>query len=63
MIKLEVNNRRVIEITQEISDGNINVDVIGSKGNIDYFYTITHGDMTMLLNYYQYKTDRGEELL
>ena len=63
MIKLEVNNKRTIHVTQEKSDGNINVDIIDSKGEVDYYYTITPGDMTMLLNYYQYKKDRGEELL
>ena len=37
MIKLEVNNNRSIELTQEKSDGNINVDVLESNGNVDYF--------------------------
>lgn len=59
MIKLEVNNDRSIELTQEKPDGNINVDVLDSNGEVDYFYTITAGEMTMLLNYYQYQTDHG----
>lgn len=63
MIKLNVNNKRSIEITQEIEDGNINVDTIDSNGEVESFITISAGDMTILLNYYQYKKGRGEELL
>ena len=63
MIKLEVNNGRSIELTQEKLDGNINVDVLDSNGEVDYYYTITAGDMTMLLNYYQYQTDHGLQIL
>lgn len=62
MIKLNINNNGKIEISQEITDGKINVDVIDSKGEVDYFYEIPAGDMVMLLNYYQYKKDRGEEI-
>lgn len=62
MIKLEVNNGRSIELTQEKPDGNINVDVLDHNGEVDYFYTITAGDMTMLLNYYQYQTDHGLQI-
>ena len=62
MIKLEVNNNRSIELTQQNPDGDINVDVLDSNGEVDYFYTITAGDMTMLLNYYQYQKDYGLEL-
>jgi len=60
MIKLEVNNNRSIELTQQNPDGDINVDVLDSNGEVDYFYTITAGDMTMLLNYYQYQKDYGQ---
>ena len=59
MIKLEVNNNRAIELTQQNPDGNINVDVLDSNREVDYFYTITAGDLTMLLNYYQHQTDNG----
>ena len=62
MIKLEVNNNRSIELTQQNPDGDINVDVLDSNGEVDYFYTITAGDMTMLLNYYQYQKDYGLEI-
>jgi hypothetical protein len=60
MIKLEVNNGRSIELTQEKPDGDINVDVLDSNGEVDYFYTITAGDMVMLLNYYQYQKNYGQ---
>lgn len=62
MIKLNINNNGSIEISQERADGKINIDVIDSKGNVDYFYNIPPGDMVMLLNYYQHKKDRGEEI-
>lgn len=62
MIKLKVNNNRSIELTQQKSDGNINVDVLESNGEVDYYYTISAGDMTMLLNYYQYQKDHGLEI-
>ena len=62
MIKLEVNNGRSIELTQERSDGNINVDVLESNGDVDYYYTITPADMTMLLNYYQHQKDHGLQI-
>lgn len=53
MIKLEINNNRNIEISQQISDGKINVDVLDSNGEVEYYYTITAGEMVMLLNYFQ----------
>ena len=62
MIKLEINNNRAIELTQEKSDGNINVDILDSNGEVDYYYSITAGDMTMLLNYYQYQKDHGLQI-
>ena len=62
MIKLLVNNKRQIEITQQQTDGYINVDVIDSKGEIDYYYEISPGDMTMLLNYYRHRKDKGMEI-
>ena len=47
MIKLEVNNGRSIELTQEKPDGNINVDVLYHNGEVDYFYTITAGEWSI----------------
>ena len=63
MIKLNVNNKRSIGITQEQEDGEMNVDVLDSKGEVEYYYKISAGDMTMLLNYYQNQKDKGEEIL
>ncbi len=62
MIKLKVNNNRSIEITQEVEDGKIYVDVLESNGDLDYQYSISAGDMVMLLNYYQYQKDKGNEI-
>ncbi len=62
MIKLNINNNGTIQATQERSNSKINIDVLDSKGNVDYFYEIAPEDFTMLLNYYQYKKDRGEEI-
>jgi len=62
MIRLEVNNNRAIELTQGKPDGDINVDVLDSNGEVDYYYSITAGDMTMLLNYYQYQKDYGLQI-
>lgn len=63
MIKLNINNQGLIEISQEVADGNINIDVLDSKGKVDYYYTVTAEEMVSLLNYYQYKTNKGEELI
>ena len=60
MIELEVNNGRSVELMQGKPDGDINVDVLDSNGEVDYFYTITAGDMVMLLNYYQYQKNYGQ---
>jgi hypothetical protein len=62
MIKLLVNNKRQIELSQQQTDGTINVDVISSKGEVDYYYEISAGDMTMLLNYYQDRKNKGLEV-
>lgn len=57
MIKLNVNNGRIIEMTQEKADGNITVKTTASKS-----YNISAGDMVMLLNYYQFQKDHNEEI-
>ena len=62
MIKFNTNNKTSIEVTQATPDGKINVDVLDSKGEVDYYYTITPADMVMLLNYYQHQKDRGKEI-
>lgn len=62
MIKLNVNNKRSIEMMQEVEDGKINIDILDSNGEVDYYYSITAGDMVMLLNYYQHQKDKGLEI-
>lgn len=60
MIKLEIDNGRSIELTQGKPDGEINIDVLDSNGEVDYFYTITAGDMVILLNYHNYQKNYGQ---
>lgn len=55
MIKLNINNGRSIEITQEVEDGKINVDVLDSNDEVDYYYTITADELVTMLNEYQYQ--------
>ena len=62
MINLNVNNNINIEISQERADGKINVNVLDSNGEVDYFYEISSGDMVMLLNYYQSQKDSSNEI-
>lgn len=61
MIKIEVNNRRCIEMTQ-IHNGSIVVKTKDSEGIVDDEYIIDEGDFVMLLNYYRYQKDNGEEI-
>jgi len=63
MIKLKVNNQMSIEITQQKEDNSINVDMINSDGSLDYWYTISAGDMVMLLNYYKDQERKGLPIL
>lgn len=58
MIKLKVNNNRIITVSQKDSDGIIKVeaithDVEGGKMT-ELNNEITAGEMVMLLNYYSY---------
>ena len=62
MVKVSINNGGSIEMTQQCEDSKINVDVLDSKGDVDYYYEINPEDLVMLLNYYQYRTDRGLEI-
>lgn len=53
MIKLNKVDGGTIEITQQESNKEINVDVLDKIGNVDYFYTISSDDLVVLLNQYQ----------
>ena len=61
MIRIEVNNKQQIEVTQQ-TDGDINVDKWDSKNNKTDNYKISKGDFTMLLNYYRHKKENNEEI-
>lgn len=61
MIKVEVNNGRYVEINQ-IHNGSIVVKTKDSEGTVDDEYIIEEGDLVMLLNYYRYQKDNGEEI-
>lgn len=51
MIKIEVNNQRVIEL--EYKNNWTVVTEKNSKGNVEKRYGIEDEDLVMLLNYYQ----------
>lgn len=55
MIKLEVNNKREIEM--EYKNNWTVVTTKDSEGNIENRYGIEDGDLVMLLNYYQYQKE------
>ena len=53
MIKLNKLDGGTIEITQQESNKEINVDVLDAMGNVNYFYTIPADELIKLLNQYQ----------
>jgi hypothetical protein len=55
MIKLNINNGRSIEVTQEVEDGRINVEILDSSGEVDYYYEIKPEELVAILNEYQYQ--------
>lgn len=60
-IKLDVNNRGVIELAQKCRDGDIKVEryTEGEDGSKEWDceYVISAGDFVMLLNYYKNQKD------
>lgn len=53
MIKIEVNNGRTIELSKSTKRGSVlNVDVIDSNGDLDYYYVISEAEIVSLLNQY-----------
>lgn len=62
MMKIQINNKREIELVQEKYDGEVKVNYMDSKGKLECSYNISPGDMVMLLNYYHYKKTRNEEI-
>lgn len=56
MIELEVNNQRVLQLTQPYQYNDIEVTTHNKK-DYEESYNIPAGDMVMLLNYYRYVKD------
>lgn len=53
MINLYVNNKRTIELSKTERGTLINVDVLDSNGDLDYYYVITEADMVELLKKFE----------
>lgn len=53
MINLYVNNKRTIELSKTERGTLINVDVLNSNGDLDYYYVITEADMVELLKKFE----------
>ena len=62
MINLNVNNERIIEITQTKFDGIITVSTI-ENGMSENSYNISACDMVTLLNWYNYQKGMGNNNL
>ena len=59
-IDIEVNNNRIIRITQTESDkvrNGIGLKTLDEKGNVDRNDLISEGDFVMLMNYYSFVKD------
>lgn len=48
-MKFNVNNKRIMEVTQAKNDGEVKISING-----DELATISTGDFVMLINLYQY---------
>lgn len=62
MIKIEVNNKRQLQITQDHDTRKctgISIDTVSSKGKIEDNTNISNGDFVMLINYYKYIKDNN----
>lgn len=53
MINLYVNNKKTIELSKTERGTLINVDVLDSNGDLDYYYVITEADMVELLKKFE----------
>ena len=58
MIKINFSNKETVEISQELENGNINVDVLDGEGNLDYYYTVKPHELVKILNNYQLENNR-----
>ena len=62
MLSFEINNQRKLEIAQEKHDGSVIVTA-KDENSIDYQYTISPGDFVMILNWYRYQKENGNDNL
>ena len=61
-ISVDINNGRKMVLEQYKHDGGIRVTTAYGKV-IDNGFTISPGDLVMLINYYQQQKDKGEPVL
>lgn len=59
-IEFEINNNRVMQISQESYDSKVTLTTFNkSNSEVDNEQTITAGDFVMLMNYYRYIKDNN----
>lgn len=59
-IDIEINNGRILRISQTESDKvrcGIRIETLDEKGNLEERELISEGDFVMLINYYHYVKD------
>lgn len=61
-ISVDINNRRKMVLEQYKHDGGIRVTTAYGKV-IDNGFTISPGDLVMLINYYQQQKEKGKPIL
>lgn len=63
-IGMNINNGRVMLLTQQNFDGSIRLSTSEVKsGKVEQSETISAGDMVMLINYYHYCKRNNKEIL
>lgn len=62
-MKFKVNNGRTIEVFQAREDGPVYVTTYNSKGEKESSEIISSGDFVMMLNWYRYQKENGNENL
>lgn len=62
-MKFKVNNGRTIEVFQAREDGPVYVTTYSSKGDEEDCEIISPGDFVMMLNWYRYQKENGNENL
>lgn len=62
-MRFEVNNGRRIEVFQARDDGQVYVTTYDSKGEKESSDIISPGDFVMMLNWYRYQKETGNENL